>query len=169
MFDVDFYIEDISVSSIEKEDVILVQHWINNQYINSENEKPLMFNDFYERFLEYYVSENEFFLKIEMEDKLIGVIKGRIEFKNINEVWLWYYLLDKDYRNKGIGSKIIEAMIKYFNVELGIFDFYAVVSERDTDIYNFWKKSSFKKIRVSKDFFNISGEDMDMIILKFQG
>lgn len=169
MFDVDFYIDDIFVSSIEKEDVILVQHWINNQYINSENEKPLVFKDFYERFLEYYVSENEFFLKIEMNDKLIGVIKGRMEFKNINEVWLWYYLLDKDYRNKGIGSIIIKAMIKYFNVELGIFDFYAGICERDIDIFNFWKKNNFKKLRVSKDFFNISGQDMDMIILKFQG
>jgi len=168
MFDVHFDIENISVSSIEKEDVLSVQHWINNQYINSEIEKPLMFKDFYERFLEYYVSENEFFLKFNMNDKLIGVIKGRIEFKNSNEVWLWYYLLDNEHRTQGLGSKIIKSIIKYFNVELGIFDFFAGVCEKDIGIIRFWKKNNFKPIRISKDFFNISGEDMDMIILKFQ-
>lgn len=166
MFDIQLNMENISISSIEKEDVVPVQHWINNQYNNSENEKPLMFKDFYERFLEYYVSESEFFLKINMDDKIIGVIKGRIEFKNSSEVWIWYYLLDNEYRRKNIGSQIIRGIIKYFKVELGIFNFYTGVCEKDISILSFWKKNNFKFIRISKDFFNISGKEMDMIILK---
>lgn len=166
MFDIHLDIGNISISSIEKEDLISIQKWINTQYYYSDNEKPLVLKDFYERFLEYYVSENEFFLKINKEDKMIGVLKGRMEFKSTNEVWIWYYLLENEYRRKGIGSAIINGIIKYFQEELGIYSFFVLVSEKDINILNFWKKNKFKLLRVSKDFFNIAGEKKDMLILK---
>lgn len=165
MFDLHLETGNISISSIEKEDIIPIEQWINTQYY-CDNEKPLVQKDFYERFLEYYVSENEFFLKIIIEDKMIGVLKGRMEFKTNNEVWLWYYLLDNEYRRMGIGSTIINSIIKYFQLQLGIFSFFAVVSKKDTCILNFWKKNFFELQRVSKNFFNIAGEETDMLILK---
>jgi RimJ/RimL family protein N-acetyltransferase len=166
MFDIHLDIGNISISSIEREDIVSIQHWINNQSYFSDNEKPLMLEDFYERFLEYYVGESEFFLKIKIEDKMMGVLKGRIEFKSYSEVWVGYYLLDSDYRGKGIGSTIINGIIEYFQVELGIFDFFATISEKDINILNFWKRNNFKLLRVSKDFFNIAGRKMDMLIFQ---
>lgn len=169
MFDINIDIDDINISSIEKEDIISLQQWINFQNYNfKDKEKPLDLKEFYERFLEYYVSEGEFFLKINKDDKLIGVLKGRIEFKSSSEVWFWYFLLDNECRHKGIGNSIIKAIENYFYQGFGINDFYTGVCELDTKVLRFWKKNEFKLVRVSKGFFNVNKQDKDMLILKKQ-
>lgn len=167
MFDISIKGNDISISSIEKEDIIPIQKWINNQQaLNINIEKPLGLKEFYQRFLEYYVSESEFFLKINQGESIIGVLKGRLEFKNNNEVWFWYYLIDNELRGKGIGSNIIKEVINYFSNNFGIYNFFTGVPAKDTDITRFWINNNFKLIRVSKNFFNINGEEIDMMILK---
>jgi ribosomal protein S18 acetylase RimI-like enzyme len=167
MFDININTEDISILSIEREDIISVQKWINNQNCNiKDNEKILGLQEFYERFLEYYVSEGEFFLKIIKDERLIGVLKGRLEFKMSNEVWLWYFLLDSDFRGTGIGSKIITSLKSYFIECLGINDFYASVCEQDIRALRFWNNNGFKLIRVSKGYFSTENENLDMLILK---
>jgi len=167
MFDIHLNIDDIVVSSIEREDIVSIQKWINDQNCSvKDNEKPLGLREFYERFLEYYVSESEFFLKISKENKLIGVLKGRIEFKNTNEVWLWYFLLDNQLRSKGIGSKIIKSLKNYFANGLGMNSIYTGVCEQDTRVLRFWNKNGFTLVRVSKGYFNSENKNLDMIILK---
>jgi GNAT superfamily N-acetyltransferase len=167
MFDINIDIDDVNISSIEKEDIVSLQQWINFQNYNfKDKEKPLGLREFYERFLEYYVSEGEFFLKINKGAMLIGVLKGRIEFKSSNEVWFWYFLLDNECRGKGIGSSIIKAVQNHFYQGFGINDFYTGVCEQDTKVLRFWRKNNYKLIRVSKGFFNVNEEDKDMLILK---
>lgn len=167
MFDVHIQLEDINISSIEKQDVLDIQKWINYQTCNStDRDKPLPLTEFYERFLEYYISESEFFLKINLGDKLIGVLKGRIEFKNPNEVWLSYFILDHNLRGRGIGSKIIDNIKNYFLHNFGIDNFYTGVCEKDTRILKFWKKNNFQLFRVSKNYFNNDGQELDMIIMR---
>ena len=89
MVDVDIRIEDISISSIEKSDLIYLHEWFKTQteYTENINDNSLSVKELNERYLEYYLSENEFFLKVLFENKLIGVLKGRLEFKNPNEMW----------------------------------------------------------------------------------
>lgn len=167
MFDVHIQLEDINISSIEKQDVLDIQKWINYQNCNSTDiDEPLPLKEFYERFLEYYISESEFFLKINQGDKLIGVLKGRIEFKNTNEVWLRYFLLDHNLRGRGIGSKIINNIKDYFSNNLGIDSFYTGVCEKDTRILKFWKKNNFQLFRISKNYFDNDGQELDMIIMR---
>lgn len=62
MFDININMDNMVISNIERQDILYIKDWINNQnlsYLN--NTKPIDFNELYERFLEYYVSENEFF------------------------------------------------------------------------------------------------------------
>lgn len=167
MFDIHIAENTIDISSVEREDIVVIQKWINNQNANyRDKEKELDLKEFYERFLEYYVSEGEFFLKINKDKKLIGVLKGRLEFKNPTEVWFWYFLLDNDLREKGIGSKIINRVMNYFSDGFGITSFYTGVCEKDTRIIKFWKKNCFNTIRISKGFFDINGREMDMIVMR---
>jgi RimJ/RimL family protein N-acetyltransferase len=166
MFDININLDDLNISSVEKEDILNIQMWINDQNCTKPDcDKPLPLKEFYERFLEYYVSESEFFLKINQGEKLVGVLKGRIEFKNTSEVWLWYFLIDSNCREKGLGTKILEKITSYFSNELGIYNFYTGVCEKDTGMLSFWNKNSFRLIRVSKDYFNVDGEELDMIVM----
>lgn len=167
MFDIDINFDDIYISNIEREDIIPIQKWINiQQSSHTEEEKPLGLKEFYERFLEYYVSESEFFLKINLGEEIIGVLKGRIEFKNPNEVWLRYFIIDNRFRGKGIGSLVIKEIIKYFSNGFGIYDFYAAITGDDERVFKFWKRNKFKLLRISKDFFDVDGESIDMLVLK---
>lgn len=167
MFDINIYMDNVLISSIERQDIVKIQKWINYQnYICEDKAERLGLKEFYERFLEYYVSESEFFLKITKDDEMIGILKGRIEFKNPNEVWIWYFILDNKYRGMGIGSRIIKNIKSYFFNNFGINNFYVGVCERDVEALKFWNKSQFKLIRVSKEYFNINNKKIDMLVLK---
>ena len=62
MLDINLTIDNMTILSIEKEDIPYVQNYFKNQCKSQYEE--LEINNIYEKFLEYYVSENEFFLKI---------------------------------------------------------------------------------------------------------
>jgi RimJ/RimL family protein N-acetyltransferase len=170
MFDINICFEDISISSIEREDVIQIQKWINSQdiYNGSALVKPLDLEEFVERFIEYYMSENEFFLKIKKSDELIGVFKGRVEFKNPNEVMIWCYIINNSVRGMGYGTKILNNILLYFKNNLGIATFSTGIVEGNSKAMRFWNKSRFNLLRISKNFFNIDGKEFDMLIFKRQ-
>lgn len=137
MFYIDLEFEDIRICSVEKEDLSGIYAWITHE------EDSLEESQFYERFLEYYLSECEFFLKINKNNNLIGVIKGKVEFKNPNEVWIRYFSLDSKERNRGLGSKILRNIIKYFFMDCSIWNFYAEIKEVNSESLIFWKKNGF--------------------------
>lgn len=145
MFHIDLEIKDINIISIEEADLNDVYQLIKNEDVYFDNAY------FYERFLEYYFSECEFFLKINRYKQLIGVIKGRVEFKNPNEVWISYFLLDNKLRNRGIGSNIIKYLTNYFIKECGIVNFYVNVNKTNFDALDFWLNNSFSKIDFHDD------------------
>jgi ribosomal protein S18 acetylase RimI-like enzyme len=164
VLDLEMNFEDISISSIEKKDLPQIQILI-------KNEEPFIYvkdslEDLYERYLESYISECEFFLKISKQDILIGVLKGRLEFKNPNESWIWFFYLNAEYRNTGLDSKIIQQVTKYFYEEYGIELFFTRIIKNSEENINFWKKINFEIIRAVKDFYSVNGKYVDMLIMK---
>ncbi|ABK60514.1 GNAT family N-acetyltransferase [Clostridium novyi] len=146
MFDIKLDYNNIKITSVEREDIKDIYNWIrmqNSFYVENKNMDNIDYSEFYDRFLEYYFSECEFFLKVKKDDKLIGVLKGKTEFKNPNEVWIRYLLLDKDMRNNKVGSKILELISKYFFCDCGISNFYTRVQKEDYKYINFFEKNKF--------------------------
>ncbi|QGU94904.1 GNAT family N-acetyltransferase [Clostridium bovifaecis] len=144
MFYINLEIQDIKISSIEKEDLEKVYQWL------SCEDSFIEYRQFYERFLEYYLSECEFFLKINKNSNLIGIIKGKVEFKNPNEVWLSYFILESRMRNQGIGSEILNGIINYFFKDCGIVKFYVKVKENNFKSLVFLRKNNFSPIKLSQ-------------------
>ncbi|MCY6957785.1 GNAT family N-acetyltransferase [Clostridium brassicae] len=149
MFHIEFKFQDIEILSIEKQDLGNIYEW----YVNEELSKSQYGNDnickkdFYERFLEYYFSECEFFLKVNRRGNLIGILKGRIEFKNPNKVWITYIIIDHSLRGDGLGTEILNRVISYFVSEYGICKFYVKVREKEEKCVEFLKKNRFRIIR----------------------
>lgn len=168
MFDINIHFEDVNISSIVKEDVVSIQRWINSQqfYEDEALSKPMDLKELQERFIEYYMSENEFFLKIFKADELVGIFKGRVEFKNPNEVLIWCYILDKNFRGSGLGTRILNEVITYFKQNFGITNFSTTIVKGNSESTRFWAKNKFQLLRISKNFYNIEGKILDMIILK---
>lgn len=167
MFDVELAFEDVEISSILKEDLAMVQNWMGEQIRKTTEVVWTNIEELGDRFLEYYMSENEIFLKIKKEDKLIGVFKGRVEFKNPNEVIIWCFIIDSNLRGQGLGSKILKELIKHFESNFDIYSFFTGIVAGSNSAVQFWKKNNFLLHRVSKSFFNVEGEEKDMLLYKF--
>lgn len=167
MFNIDIKFDNINIMSIEKKDIFEIDDWINNQQIyNIEAEKNYGIKEFYERYLEYYMSEGEYFLKVLCGDKLIGVIKGRIEFKNPNEVWIMCYLIEFSLYDEKISNSIINEFLKHLYKNYGIRNFYTFVSVNNYKMLKFWKDNSFEISRVTSNFLEVDSQGKDMLILK---
>lgn len=164
MFDIKLKLDEFEINSLEKQDIQEVHKWIINE-IKLLNYNPVYELDeleFYERFLEYYLNECEFFLKIKKSQKLVGILKGRIEFKNPNEVWINYFIIDNKIRNLGVGSKIIKSIVEYLNKDFAILDFFVNLQEENFKTIKFWEKNKFKPI----DFSSGLGNEGKVILKK---
>jgi hypothetical protein len=166
MFNIDIKFDGISINSVEKDDIFKIENWINDQQVfNIDAQKNYGIKEFYERYLEYYVSEGEYFLKVQCGSKLIGIIKGRIEFKNPNEVWIMCYLIEYSLYDD-ISTTIINGFLKHLYENYGIRNFYTFVSASNHEILKFWKSNNFEISRVTSNFLELNSEDRDVLILK---
>jgi hypothetical protein len=167
MFNIDIKFDDVSIINVEKEDIFKIKNWINNQHVyNIEDGLNYGIREFYERYLEYFVSEGEYFLKVLCKNKLIGILKGRIEFKNPNEVWIMCYLIESQMYGSDLSTRIITEFSKHFHGNYGISNFYTFVSANNSNMLKLWKNNNFEISRVTNNFLEIDSKDKDMLILK---
>lgn len=116
-----------------------------------------------EKVVESIISESEFFLKILINGNISGIIKGRLELGEENEVYIVYLFLKDQYRNKGYGKKVLEALISAFNNKFQVHEFFALVEEKEDSALKFFKENGFQLLRISKDFY--LSEDRKVFIL----
>lgn len=167
MFNIDIVFDDVSISSVEKEDIFKIENWINSQQMfNIDAGQNYSIKEFYERYLEYYVSEGEYFLKVLCNSEIIGIIKGRIEFKNPNEVWIMCFLIEHNLYDEVISTTIINEFLKHLYINYGIGNFYTFVSADNHEMLKLWNHNSFELCRVTSNFLEINSEDKDILILK---
>jgi ribosomal protein S18 acetylase RimI-like enzyme len=164
MLDIEMKFNNIIVSNVEKKDLPQIHEWmeLEGKFVYEESN----LNELNERFLESYISEGEFFLKINNNNELIGIIKGRLEFKNPNEAWIWFFYINDKYRVTSLSNNIINALISQFYQKYGIDIFFTRVIKNDSENIRFWRNMGFNIIRIVKDFYNINDEYIDMLIMK---
>lgn len=164
MLEVELRFNDINILNIEKSDLPQIQNWmkLQKQFVHDETD----LQELKERFLESYISECEFFLKINRKQELLGIIKGRLEFKNPNEAWIWFFYIDDKYRTANLNNQIMEELLNYFLCEYDVDIFCTRIIKSDRESLEFWKNIGFKSVRMVKDFYTINGKFMDMLIMK---
>lgn len=166
MLDLALIKDGIAISSISKEDAFSISQWIEREknYLNeSSSINSIEFDEFMKRFIEYYITDNEIFLKLQREDEIIGVLKGRIEGK---ELIFWFFMLGYKFRGIGLGKEIINIIIEHFYNAKGIKSFSAAVSSGNEQALRFWKNNDFEAVRITKNFFEDINNDKDLIIFK---
>lgn len=164
MLEVKIEFKDITVSEIEKIDLPQIQKCLELERQVSGGIDNL--EELTERFWESYISECEFFLKVNKKKNLIGILKGRLEFKNPNEVWIWFFCLNESHRNMNLGSEIIDHLTEYFFEEYGTNIFFTRIVKNDYDNVRFWKNVGFQTVRMVKNYYKIDNEYMDMLIMR---
>ncbi|MHC6179026.1 GNAT family N-acetyltransferase [Clostridium sp. JNZ X4-2] len=167
MLDVEIRLRDVEISNVYQQDLIGIKKWMEMKKTFAEEERNL--DKLTERFLESYISECEFFLKIKKREELIGILKGRIEFKSQNELWIWFFYLDKIYKDSDLGNVIIKELMGYFSKEYDAAVFFTRIIKNEIENLNFWKQMGFSVVRRVKNFYNINNRYMDMIIMRKVG
>jgi len=151
VFDVNLEYDGVQICSIEVKDISIIQQWLLSEVTSEDIAEAPSYEELKERFLEYYLSENEFFIKLLKENELLGILKGRVEFKNPNEVWINSIVLNKKYRGMGIGSTILEALLNYFHSSFGIKNFFSSICAHNEAGMKFLLKNKFKLLRIAKN------------------
>lgn len=145
---------EISISNIEIGEIEFIKKWLTIEYEKlPKSDIVTELSGIEDRILECILSESEFFLKISKEDKVIGVLKGRIEFDDRNKLWILFFFLGEEYRKKGLGLKVLNLVTNNFKNKFSINEFYTLVEENEKGVYEFFHKEHFKIIRVSKEFY----------------
>lgn len=164
MFDIDIKFNDICIKSIQEEDVHKLKKWFISQHMDLKY--YIDFNDLYERFLEYYMSECEFFLEINKHENLSGILKGRIEFKSKNMVWISCFCVNEDFIDKDEQKFILENMLDYFCKSFGVSCFLTGVAQSEKNTIRIFREVNFKVIRINKEFYTNYKDKEDLIILQ---
>lgn len=159
MLEVSFDFDDIEITNIMQEDLMSIVE-------RGEDDKRFSIARLNERFLESYLSECEYFLKVTKGGALIGLIKGRVEFKNPHEAWIWFYYIDEQCCDRGLDVSVALNLLEYLKEEYLVKDFYIRVPMDDLKAIQFWKGMGFKSLRAVKDFYFIDGQNIDMLILE---
>lgn len=165
MISIDFVYDGYSFSSIRRCDLKVINEWI------IENDGDISSYSFvdpqilYRRFLEYYITEDEVYIKIVRNNNIAGIFKGRFEGKD--EFFVWLYIIDEKLRKNGLGTKFLEVLISYFKDKRGIDNIRVGIAESNIAAISFWESCKFKIDRVSKGFFEgKNSKHEDMIIMR---
>ena len=105
-------IKDINYEELSQIHILLNESNETSDILGKEDNFEL--DEIKERFLESLSSVSDFFLGIYLNENIIGIIKGRFENRSCTEVWFLTYMLSKDYRGRGVGSKILNNLENWF-------------------------------------------------------
>lgn len=153
MLYVNFKYKDLELKSVEKKHLERLNDWIKNNNKNDHTCYSLDSQIFYRRFLEYYITEDECFVEVYKNNEIIGVFKGRLEKKNKEELFIWFFAIDKNIRNKGIGSEVIDGIIRYFKENYNINSVEVGVVQTNIEGIAFWDSLGFDVNRIVNSFF----------------
>ena len=161
---------DLVIKDVEKTQLTKITEWFAGDDINLYKyamgiDKPITYDDLYEKYLEALINAHEYFLGISLDGNLIGFLKGRVDYKNADEIWIMAMLIDTPYRNIGIGERVLKLIMKEFKDKYGINNFYACLVKENIRGKVFWQKNGFYEYRLSKGYFTINNKSYDLVIM----
>lgn len=166
---------NLSFKDITKEDLHEALKLYNQNEINiyaTGIDRPMSFKDINQKYLEVLVNSHEFFAGIfisssdSTENKMIGVIKGRIDYDNNDEAWISSILIDSSYQNCGIGTKAVNSIIKLLRDTYDIKTVMIGIISSNTIGREFWHKLGFCYIRTIEQYIKLNNKTEDFIIMK---
>lgn len=145
LLDLNISFDNIDISNVKINDVYSISKWIKLNF----KDEDINIDNIYESFFESLISENEFFSKIrlEKENKLAGILKGRLEFKNFNDAWIKCFYVDDSEIGKNIKSNIIKKMEEYFVSEYMIKNIFVIVDNNNEESLKLWEDQNYRVIK----------------------
>jgi GNAT superfamily N-acetyltransferase len=154
---------DIAIRNIEKENLADVLRCVNQSdesVVAMGRASLFTIEEIHQRYIETLINSMEFFCCIEYKGITIGILKGRLESKNPNELCLTSLILLEEYRGLGLGSKILKSVEEYFSKNFCVDKFYALIMENNKRARQFWINNNYKVARVTMGLEEIGSPGM---------
>lgn len=150
-------------------------------------DRLMSIEDIQEKYLEVLVSSYEFFTGIFLKDsaetenvekdgteavqsekgcKLIGVVKGRIDYENSEEAWISSVLIDNCYQHQGIGTKTVNAIVSHLNQAYDVKRLCIGIISGNSIGRCFWQNLGFNYLRTIEQYMTLNQHAEDFIIMK---
>ncbi len=136
-------------------------------------DRLMSLEDIHEKYLEVLVSSYEFFTGIFLHNdgsadssKLIGVVKGRIDYENSEEAWISSVLIDNRYQHQGIGTKSVNAIVNHLNHAYDIKKFFIGIISGNSIGRCFWQNMGFNYLRTIEQYMTLNHHAEDFIIMQ---
>jgi RimJ/RimL family protein N-acetyltransferase len=175
MLTMNLEMENLSFEDVTQESLEDLLKLYNQNEINiyaTGIDRPMSLQDIKQKYLEVLVNSHEFFACIFIRDphsterKMIGVVKGRIDYDNNEEAWISSILIDSSFQNNGIGTKVVRATIKMLRDTYDIKTVLIGILSGNGIGRGFWNKMGFNYIRTIEQYIKLNNKNEDFIIMK---
>jgi ribosomal protein S18 acetylase RimI-like enzyme len=173
MLTLNIQLHNLIIKDITKEDLgdVLALYNQNEQNIYATGiDRRMSLKDINEKYLEVLVNSHEFFTGIFYKEnaglRMVGVVKGRIDYENSDEAWISSILIDNSYQRLGIGTKVVDALIEMLNKHYDVKRFFIGIIAGNDIGKHFWQKFGFSYFRTIEQYIELKSLATDFIIMK---
>lgn len=171
MFPLNINNDTVFFEDIKLEHLPLILKWYNKVddfRFATGIDYPITLDTLKKKYAEVAICSNEFFVGIytTKEKKMIGILKGRLEYENKNSVWISSIVIDPRHQKRGYGSSSINLLINYLKLINKVKSVYLAVIEENLQGRSFWEKHDFKELRRIENHLKLKDKPQNVIILQ---
>ena len=170
MFSLNIGGEKIFFSDIKLEHLPLILKWYNKVddfKFATGIDHPISLEQLTKKYAEVAICSNEFFVGINTRDEnvMVGILKGRLEYKSKHIVWISSIVIDPDYQNRGLGSAAIELLLNHLKAYCSVKTAYLAVIEENVHGRAFWLKHGFQEMRKIENHLRLQDKQQNVYIM----
>ena len=170
MFSLNIQNDNLYFRDIKPDHLPLILNWYNkvdNFKYATGIDSPISLGALHQKYAETAICKDEFFAGIYSlkEEKMIGILKGRLKYKGIDTVWISSIVIDNIYQQKGYGKSAIFLLLDYLKINNKIGGVYLAVIEENAQGREFWKKQSFQELRKMENYLKLQNRNQNVIIM----
>lgn len=170
MFSLNIQNDDLYFRDIKPEHLPLILNWYNRvddfRYATGID-IPISLGTLTQKYAEVAICKNEFFVGIYSikEDKMIGILKGRLRYNDKDAVWISSIVIDSVFQQKGYGKSAIKLLLDYLKINYKIRCAYLAVIEVNMQGRKFWIKQNFRELRKIDNHLKLHDKNQNVIIM----
>jgi RimJ/RimL family protein N-acetyltransferase len=170
MFSLNIANERIWFKDIKPDDLPLILKWYNKvdyfMYATGVSQ-PITLEVITQKYAEVAICSSEFFVGIfEREGgNMVGILKGSLQYKHRDAVWISSIVIDTLYQKKGYGTAAIELLFDHLKSTGKVKNAYLAVIEDNIQGKNFWLKQNFRVLRRMESRFVLMDKKRSAVIM----
>jgi len=170
MFSLNIENDCLYFKDIKPEDLPRILKWYNNadEYgFATGMGRNISLEMLSRKYAEAAICSDEFFvgIYIKKNDIMIGILKGRLGYKNRDAIWISSIVIDSSFQNMGYGSMSIDLLLSYMKTHNKIKNAYLVVVEDNLAGKRFWQKQKFQELRIVEKYLELQDKRKNVILM----